>query len=307
MARLKITIPQRLIPKKLLLSVEVNLANAGMPFSGSEWISIWVVISLILFGIVSFFSNIFIGLAALISSFAAMVVIPTMRADKRKSQIEDALPDALHHMAVAVRTGLVLESVIQEVSEAEYGPLSEEFSRVTLEIRKGRPLKEALLAFARRTRSKDIQRIMRLILEGVEAGGPIADVLEEVSENMRAIKMIRRERKSATSQQISFLAMASLFAGPFVMGVVGGLPNVMEQVTGGGAGAEDLPLDEIRSVVGALTFYVFAQAVAAGLMMGVTMYGDFKKGFKFMIPMGVFAVAVFWLVQRLVPKMVTAF
>jgi flagellar protein FlaJ len=306
MPRLKITIPRRLIPKKLLRTIEISLANAGMPFSGAEWISIWVVISIFLFAIVFFLFNVFIGLAAFIVGLAAMYVVPTMRADKRKGMIEDSLPDALHHMAVAVRTGLVLESVIQEVSEAEYGPLSEEFARITLEIRKGRPLKEALIAFARRTRSKDIQRIMRLILEGVEAGGPIADVLDEVSENMRAIKMIRRERKSATSQQISFLAMASLFAGPFVMGVVGGLPNVMAAVSGS-AGAASLPLDEIKSVVGALTFYVFAQAIAAGMMMGVTMYGDFKKGFKFMIPMGIFALAVFSLVQRLMPKIVTAF
>jgi flagellar protein FlaJ len=304
MAKLKITLPRRLIPKKLLRSVEISLANAGMPFSGLEWISIWVIISLFLFAVLSVLTNVFIGLAALIVGIAIMIITPTMRADKRKSMIEDSLPDALHHMAVAVRTGLVLESVIQEVSEAEYGPLSEEFARITLEIRKGRPLKDALLAFARRTRSKDIQRIMRLILEGVEAGGPIADVLDEVSDNMRAIKMIRRERKSATSQQVSFLAMASLFAGPFVMGVVGGLPNVMVVVAGDMA---DFPLEEIRSVVGALTFYVFAQAIAAGLMMGVTMYGDFKKGVKFMIPMGIFAIAVFSLVQRLMPKIVTAF
>jgi flagellar protein FlaJ len=305
MARLRITIPRRLIPKRLLRSIEISLANAGMPFSGAEWISIWFAVSILLLAIVSFVSNVFIGIAALILSFVLMLVIPVMRADRRKSMIEDSLPDALHHMAVAVRTGLVLESVIQEVSEAEYGPLSEEFARITLEIRKGRPLKEALIAFARRTRSKDIQRIMRLILEGVEAGGPIADVLDEVSENMRAIKMIRRERKTATSQQISFLAMASLFAGPFVMGVVGGLPQVMEAVAGGMGG--ELPLGEIRSVVGALTFYVFAQAIAAGMMMGVTMYGDFKKGFKFMIPMGIFAIAVFTIVQRLMPKIVTAF
>ncbi len=300
----RIIIPRRIVPKGLLRNVEFSLANAGMPFSGLEWISIWLVVSTVLFGLVTFIFNLFIGLAAFIVGIAAMLMIPTMRADKRKAQIEDSLPDALHHMAVAVRTGLVLESVIQEISEAEYGPLSEEYARITLEIRKGRPLKEALLAFAKRTRSKDIQRIMRLILEGVEAGGPIADVLDEVSDNMRAIKMIKRERKSATSQQISFLAMASLFAGPFVMGVVGGLPDVMEAVAGGMA---DLPLEEIKEVVRALTFYVFAQAVAAGLMMGVTMYGDFKKGFKFAIPMGIFAIVVYTFIKKIMPSMVTMF
>jgi len=304
MPRLRITLPTRLIPKKMLRNTEIALNNAGMPFSGIEWISIWVFVSAILFVLAALIFNVFIGLAVLIVGIALMMGIPIMRADKRKSSIEDALPDALHHMAVAVRTGLVLESVIQEIAEAEYGPLSEEFARITLEIRKGRPLKEALIAFARRTRSKDIQRIMRLILEGVEAGGPIADVLDEVSENMRAIKMIRRERKSATAQQISFLAMASLFAGPFVMGVVGGLPNVMASVAGD---MSELPLDEIRGVVGALTFYVFAQAAAAGIMMGVTMYGDFKKGFKYTIPMGIFAYVVFILIQKVMPRLVTAF
>ena len=304
MPRLRITLPTRLIPKKMLRNTEIALNNAGMPFSGIEWISIWVFVCAILFVLAALIFNVFIGLAVLIVGIALMMGIPIMRADKRKSSIEDALPDALHHMAVAVRTGLVLESVIQEIAEAEYGPLSEEFARITLEIRKGRPLKEALIAFARRTRSKDIQRIMRLILEGVEAGGPIADVLEEVSENMRAIKMIRRERKSATAQQISFLAMASLFAGPFVMGVVGGLPNVMASVAGD---MSELPLDEIRGVVGALTFYVFAQAAAAGIMMGVTMYGDFKKGFKYTIPMGIFAYVVFILIQKVMPRLVTAF
>ncbi|RMF91352.1 MAG: hypothetical protein D6733_01325 [Methanobacteriota archaeon] len=304
MARLRIAIPRRLIPKKILRRFEISLAQAGMPFSGAEWITIWLVITLVLFGLATAIFNVFIGLAGAIVGIAAMYILPVMRADKRRSMIEEVLPDALHHMAVAVRTGLVLESVIQEVSEAEYGPLSEEFGRVTLEIRRGRPLKEALLAFGRRTRSKDIQRIMRLILEGVEAGGPIADVLEEVSENMRAIKMIQRERKSATSQQISFLAMASLFAGPFVMGVVGGLPDVMTQVAGEFA---DFPITEIKAIVGALSFYVFAQAVAAGLMMGVTMYGDFKKGFKFMIPMGVFATVVFMAVRKVMPRLVTAF
>jgi hypothetical protein len=78
----------------------------------------------------------------------------------------------------------------------------------------------------------------------------------------------------------------------------------MTQVAGDFA---DFPLEEIKAIVGALTFYVFAQAVAAGLMMGVTMYGDFKKGFKFSIPMGVFAIVAFMLVKKVMPKLVTAF
>jgi len=303
-AKLRFTLPQNAIPKKMLIEMEVELANSAMPFSAIEWFSIWVYVGILLFALLTVVVNVFIGLASIIVIAVILFGIPKMRTGKRRSDIENVMADALHHMAVSVRTGLVLESVIQEIANADYGALSEEFSRVILEIRKGRPLKDALQAFGRRTGSKTLQRVMSLVIEGIEAGGPIADVLDEVSDNMRAIKMIQRERKTSTSQQTSFLAMASLIAGPFVMGVVGALPEVMSAVAGG---MSDIPLGELAAVRTALTFYVFAQAAAAGLMIGVVMYGDIKKGFKFTIPLGVAALLVFFIVEKIVPKLVQTF
>jgi flagellar protein FlaJ len=243
-----------------------------------------------------------------------MVMIPRMRADKRKGQVEDALPDALHHMSVAIKTGLVLESVIAEISEADYGPLSEEYAQVVLEIKRGRTLRDAFLNFAVRSGSKDIVRAINLLVEGMESGGPISDVLEEVSEDMRSVKEVKAERKTFTSQQISFLAMASLIAGPFVMGVVGALPQIMEaamaQAGGGGGGGAAVPevdMGEIYKVVTALSFYVIAQAVASAIMMGVIMFGEFKRGFKYMIPMAIVAYTVYSAVKYIMPSAVAIF
>jgi flagellar protein FlaJ len=239
-----------------------------------------------------------------------MVMIPRMRADKRRGQVEDALPDALHHMSVAIKTGLVLESVIAEISEADYGPLSEEYAQVVLEIKRGRTLRDAFLNFAVRSGSKDIVRAINLLVEGMESGGPISDVLEEVSEDMRSVKEVKAERKTFTSQQISFLAMASLMAGPFVMGVVGALPQIMESAmaqAGGGAAAGAVDMSEIYQVVTALSFYVIAQAVSSAIMMGVIMFGEFKRGFKYMIPMAIVAYTVYSAVKYIMPSAVAIF
>ncbi len=301
MAKLKVTIPKRLVPKKVVRSLDRKLTDADMAFSGVEWFTIWVFVGAFLFVITTLLFSIFIGLATIIASIALMSMLPNMKADKRRGAIEVMLPDALHHMAVAVRTGLVLESVIQEISEAEYGPLSLEFARVTVEIRRGRPLKDALMAFAYRTNSMNIQRSMTMILEGMESGGPIADILDEISDDMRAVREIQRERKSLTSQQTSFLAMASLIAGPFVMGTVAALPEIMVKVAGKGQFSPEI-LAEMEGVVGALTFYVFAQAFAGGIMMGVVMYGDMKKGLKFAIPMGMIAYVLFLVVKFIMPS-----
>jgi flagellar protein FlaJ len=160
-----------------------------------------------------------------------------------------------------------------------------------------------------RSGSKDIVRAINLLLEGMESGGPISDVLDEVSEDMKSTKEVKQDRKTFTSQQISFLAMASLIAGPFVMGVVGALPQVMEAAMAGAGDAAQGQVDmgEIYQVVDALTVYVILQAVASAIMMGVIMFGEFKSGFKFMIPMAIVAYIVYSVVKYIMPSAVAIF
>jgi len=303
----KIRVPKALMPKKLLTALEVSLSNAAIAFSAAEWLSLFVFAGIFFFIVATVILSPFHGLAMFFSIMALMFIYPNAQAGKRKSAIEASLPDALHHMSVAIRTGLVLESVIKEVSESGYGALSEEFAQVVVEMNRGRSLKDAMLGFAKRSGSKDIQRTMRLVLEGLEFGGPISDVLEEVSVDMKAVQYIQRERKTLTSQQISFLAMACLMSGPFVMGVVASLPVIMQDMAMGAGGMMAFPLDEINKVVSALTFYVAAQAVAGGIMMGVIMFGDMKKGLKFAGPMALIAYIIFRLVQFAMPHALKMF
>jgi len=119
--------------------------------------------------------------------------------------------------------------------------------------------------------------------------------------------MVKRDRKTFTSQQVSFLAMASLMAGPFVMGVVAGLPAIMEQATAGMGPEAAIPMEDMYKVVQALSFYVVAQAAGCGIMMGVIMSGEFKQGFKFMLPMAMIAYIVYSIVKYIMPSMVSTF
>jgi Flp pilus assembly protein TadB len=306
----KIKIPKKLMPEKFMKQTNAALARAKISFSADEWAGIFAAIGLVLFLLLTVIFNIIYGVVGFLVALALMVMFPRMQADKRKGAIEDSLPDALHHMSVAIKTGLVLESVIAEIGEAGYGPLSEEFAQVILEIKRGRTLRDAFLNFALRSGSKDIVRAINLLLEGMESGGPISDVLDEVSEDMKSTKEVKQDRKTFTSQQISFLAMASLMAGPFVMGVVGALPQIMEAAmagAGGGAGAQAVDMTEIYQVVDALTVYVILQAISSAIMMGVIMFGEFKSGLKFMVPMAIVAYTVYSVVKYIMPGAVSVF
>ena len=298
----KITIPERMLPAKMLKELDASLLQAGVAFSAREWITVWVIVGFLLFAVLLVMKKVIIAIVLFAVCLFMISFYPKNRISKKRADIELKLPDALHQMSVTMRSGMVLEGVIQEISEGDYGSLSEEFARVTVEMKRGRPLKDAFLAFAKRTGSVDIGRAMTLIIEGVDSGGPIADVLEEVSQDMRSIKQIRKERKTATSQQASFVGMAALMAGPFVMGVVAALPAIMVSMADPGQ-FEDALLEEIGGVITALSYYVFAQAMAGGLMLGVIMYGDMKKGMKYGIIMGSIAYIIFSVVQRIMPGM----
>jgi flagellar protein FlaJ len=303
----RIKIPKKLMGEKFIKQTDLALARGKISFSAQEWAGIFVAVGFVLFLILTIIFNIIYGFVGFAVALALMVMWPRMQADKRRGAVEDALPDALHHMAVAIKTGLVLESVIAEIGEADYGPLSEEFAQVVLEIKRGRTLRDAFLNFALRSGSKDIVRAINLLLEGMESGGPISDVLDEVSEDMKSTKEVKQDRKTFTSQQISFLAMASLMAGPFVMGVVGALPQIMEAAMEGAGGEGAMDMAEIYQVVDALTAYVILQAISTAIMMGVIMFGEFKSGTKFMIPMAIVAYAVYSVVKYIMPSAVAVF
>lgn len=298
-----IKVPEALVPKKVLVSLGGSLNRAKIMFTAKEWIGIFSVFGMVLFFLGTLIHSILAGLVLYLATQTAMILIPNVVADKRKKAIVEVLPDVLHHMSVSMRTGLVLEAVIQEISEADYGPLSEEFQQVIFELKKGLPTREALLAFALRMESKEIERAIRLLLEGVESGGPIADVLDEISEDIRAVRLIRRERKTLTAQQVSFLALASIVAAPFVIGIVAILPQIMASAAGEVEQA-GIPIEELNAIVRLLSFYVVAQAVSASVMMGVVMYGDIKRGLKFALPMAVAAFFVFTLVKTVLPRFV---
>lgn len=299
----RIKVPEVLVPKRILDRLERSLNSAKILFSAKEWIGIFSVVGLFLFIVAAVAHSLLAGVVLYLLVQALMILIPRFLANRRRNAVVDALPDVLHHMSVSMRTGLVLESVIQEIADADYGAISEEFQQVIFELKKGMPLKDALIGFSGRMESKEIDRAISLLLEGVESGGPISDVLDEVSEDIRAVRLIQRERKSMTAQQISFLALASLVAAPFVMGVVAALPSVMAGAAGGIEGTA-LPLEELQSIINILSFYVVAQAVSASVMMGVVMYGNFRKGLKFTVPMGLAAYLVFTFVKTFIPGLV---
>ena len=97
-----------------------------------------------------------------------------------------SFPENLDVLASALRAGHSLAGAMGVVADESPEPSKREFSRVVTDERLGIPLDEALEVTAKRMQSTDIDQLAVLALVQREAGGNTAEVLDQVTKNIRA-------------------------------------------------------------------------------------------------------------------------
>ena len=103
------------------------------------------------------------------------------------------------------------------VAEEAPEPSKREFRRVVTDEQLGIPLDEALEVTAKRMQNTDIDQVAVLALVQREAGGNTAEVLDQVTANIRARMDVRRLVKVLTAQgKFSSVVVALVPIGIFV-------------------------------------------------------------------------------------------
>jgi tight adherence protein B len=144
------------------------------------------------------------------------------KARKVRNEFSEQLPENLDVLASALRAGHSLAGAMGVVADEAPEPSKREFSRVVTDENLGIPLDEALEVTAKRMQSTDIDQVAVLALVQREAGGNTAEVLDQVTKNIRARMDIRRLVKVLTAQgKFSSVVVACVPVGIFLflMGV----------------------------------------------------------------------------------------
>jgi tight adherence protein C len=118
------------------------------------------------------------------------------RAKKRRRAIHAALPDALDLLAVTVEAGLGLYGAIQHLVEMTEGPLADELALVLTEVRVGDSSERALKRMAARLQSKEIESLVRSLIQGEQLGLSLARTLRNLAEDTR-------EKRRATAEELA--------------------------------------------------------------------------------------------------------
>jgi flagellar protein FlaJ len=97
---------------------------------------------------------------------------------------------------------------LEEASERDYGPLTPELKKMTVQISWGANFEEALLAFGRRVGTMLTQRTVPMIIEASRSGGRIEKVFNPMGRFIQTTILLKNERKTQTRPYIAIIYVA---------------------------------------------------------------------------------------------------
>lgn len=159
-----------------------------------------------------------LALAAALFGGMAPYLLVRWKRTRRIQSLESQLPDAIDLLARAVRAGHPLSEGLRMAAEEAQDPLASEF-RITFDEQKfGLPFEEAMLGLGDRVEIVDMRILITAILVQREVGGNLSEILDQISETMRARFTLKRQVRVYTAQgRMSGYTLAAL---PVVVGLV---------------------------------------------------------------------------------------
>ena len=195
-------------------SIDSALDRAGLVMRAGEFVAA-VVGAAVVAGFLLFLLMGIVGLA--IGVLVPILGAPTLLkllAKRRNAKFADQLSDTLLLIAGSLRSGFGIGQAMDSVAEEMEDPMGAEFGRAVLETRLGRDMEDALDGIAARVQNEDFEWVIDAIRIHHQVGGDLAQILDKVSETIRARNRLRRQISALTAEgRMSALVLGILPVG----------------------------------------------------------------------------------------------
>jgi len=309
-----------LYPRKFRVSIAKLLTYAKIRRSEEEWLGITTILSIIASAVLAIFAFLYFGISPLfvllifiITFFSVMYLFYLsllFAVDSRVRDIERNLPDALEFVAGNVKAGLSLYSALKAIKYPEFGKLAEELEKV-----KSKELEGSLLEISKKTGSPSLKRIIRIVINGLKAGGYLGILLESLAKDLRNIQISRKEALANVSGYLFFILFAVTIVCPILLSVSLQFINIFMQTKGimllpEEAGYMPKPpsfgIDpntfEIYSLI-----IILLSCFFASLVIGVLKEGRGNLGIKYLPILLITSLAIYLLAShKLIPLLLKA-
>ncbi|MBR0600014.1 type II secretion system F family protein [Sinanaerobacter chloroacetimidivorans] len=189
---------------------EYHLVRLMVMFgSGAILAMISLSLDLPLFGIF------FLGMIGIYAAFVILRFHLARRISYRHSEMQKMLPEVLDMLSVSVEAGLGLEQAMVHVVNHFEGPLIDEIAITNREMSMGRNRKEALLLLGDRCEIEEMKTFVRAIVQAMQLGISIKNVLRSQSALMRQTRRNKIEEK-AMQVSVKILLPMAFFIFPVI-------------------------------------------------------------------------------------------
>ncbi len=164
-----------------------------------------IVLGVIMFwGTTTFDESVFFAIIAAISPPAVLTFVDY----KWRKAVDEHLPDLFRSMVQAQETGMTLPQALEEAAKRDYGPLTAELRKMTVQMSWGLSFEEALLAFRKRVNTVLIQRTVPMIIEASRSGGHVEKVFDPMGKFIQTTLLLDKERRTQTRPYIAIIYVA---------------------------------------------------------------------------------------------------
>ncbi|HEV7253279.1 MAG TPA: type II secretion system F family protein [Mesorhizobium sp.] len=144
--------------------------------------------------------KLFVCVVGAYAGFYAPVMYVSNRANKRRTSIQKAWPDALDLMLICVESGISVEQAFRRVAEevgAQSVELAEEFVLTNAELSFLPERRQAYENLASRTGLENVKSVSQALIQAERYGTPVATALRVLAQESRDQRMNAAEKKAA--------------------------------------------------------------------------------------------------------------
>ena len=223
-----------------------------------------------------------------------------LQAQNRKLQyLEERLPDFLTDLAETSKAGLPLHLSLESAARKDYGPLSVDIQRMSLQCSWGLSFAEAFKRFGERSKSVLIRRSAQLVVETSQSGGNTGDVLGATARDIQAQKALDADRRGAMGTYIAviyvvffvFVGVLASLAQMFLPQIIASGKSAAEAGAAKGLfGGSRINLYRVREL-----FFqsLLVQAAGNGFIAGLVRDGNVGVGMRHVFVLTLVAYASF--------------
>lgn len=258
------------------------LKGGGINMGPAAWIAVSIIVGVglgVLFLLILLPASPSIGLMIGILLPILMIGFPIIVKERRDTIIEESVPDVFEELATSLRAGATIEQALLDLTKLQKGPLINELKIAINDMEGGYSFEESIENLIGRVDVVLAKRIFKIVIDGKKAGGELADILDAVASDSRAMSRLQRERRSKTLLYVIFIFAAGAVVAPLIFGFVTQIAEVVVNV--GATVAQENPLEWPGTNINIFWLYLVIESLISGMMLAAVKGVRVWKGIVF--------------------------